>query len=58
MLEKTIKVCAIHISVQQLVVADFAFGQAFSGHHAAANRLHVLAVPMFFKGNRNIGSCA
>jgi hypothetical protein len=40
------KVGAVHISVQQLIIAYFALGQSFPSQHAAAHTSHVFAIPV------------
>ena len=57
MLKKMIKIRAINISVQQLIITDFALRQCLTGHHASTHRSHVLAVPMLVKSDRNVSSC-
>jgi hypothetical protein len=46
--EQVLKVGAIHICVQQLIIAYFALGQGFSGQHASTHTAHVFTIPVLF----------
>ena len=52
--EQLPEICAINISVQQLVIAYLALGQGLSGHHASAHTLHVWRIPMFMQDDGNV----
>jgi hypothetical protein len=45
--KQSIEIISINVSVQQLVVADFALGQGLAQHHAQPHASHVWAIPMF-----------
>jgi hypothetical protein len=42
------KIGAVHIGVQQLVIAYFTLGQGFSGQHASTHTAHVFTIPVLF----------
>jgi hypothetical protein len=46
--EQMFKIGAVHIGVQQLVIAYFTLRQGFSGQHAAAHTAHVFTIPVLF----------
>lgn len=43
------EVIAIHISVEQAIVAHFTFRQGLSGQHPASHAAHVFAIPVLFQ---------
>ena len=46
-LKQAIEVTAIHICVQQFIIAYLTLGQGFSPHHSQSYTAHVRTVPMF-----------
>lgn len=52
------EVVPVDVCVEQSIVADFALGQEFTGHHPTAYRSHVVAVPMIRQRDGMVLTCA